>query len=56
MLSLEERRLQGDMIATCKIMSSKDKVDAGLLFEMGEEGQEPRTRGEARQRRARENS
>ena len=57
MLSLEERRVRGDMIATYKIMSSKDKVDPGLL-EMGGEGEGPMTRGEARvhsfrQRRAR---
>ena len=39
-------------------MSGKDNVDPGLLFEMGGEGEGPRTRGEARvhnirQRRAR---
>ena len=48
MLSLEERRVRGDMIATYKIMSGKDKVDPGLLFDMGGEGERPRTRGEAR--------
>ena len=48
MLSLEERRVRGDMIATYKIMSGKDKVDPGLLFERGGAGQGPRTRGDAR--------
>ena len=48
MLSLEERRVRGDMIATYKIMSGKDKVDPGLLFQRGGERQGPRTRGDAR--------
>ena len=48
MLSLEERRVRGDIIATYKIISGKDKFEPGLLFEMGGEGQGPRTRGEAR--------
>ena len=48
MLSLEERRMRGDMIATYKIMSCKDKVDPWLLFEREGEGQRPRTRGDAK--------
>ena len=48
MLSREERRGRGDMIATYKIMLGKDKVDPRLLFDVGGEGETPRTRGEAR--------
>ena len=32
MMSLVDRRLRGDMIATYKVMSGKDKVDPGVLF------------------------
>ena len=38
MMSLVDRRLRGDMIATYKVMSGKDKVDPGVLFTLpGEE-------------------
>ena len=44
MISLSDRRRRGDMIQTYKIMTGKDKVDRGLLFEMAGEGAGPRTR------------
>ena len=44
MLSLVDRRERGDMIATYKILSGKDKVDPGLIFSMGGIGTVPRTR------------
>ena len=44
MISLSDRRTRGDMIATYKIISGKDKVDPVLLFEMAGAGARPRTR------------
>ena len=44
MLSLGDRRERGDMIATYKILSGKDKVDPGLIFSMGGVGPGPQTR------------
>ena len=43
-ISLSDRRTRGDMIATYKIISGKDKVDPVLLFEMAGAGAGPRTR------------
>ena len=42
MTSLVDKRLRGDMIATYKVMSGKDKVDPGVLFTLP--GEERRTR------------
>jgi ribonuclease P/MRP protein subunit RPP40 len=44
MTSLEDRRVRGDMIATYKIMSGKDKVDPRIFFNLAAEGAGPRTR------------
>ena len=44
MLSLEDRRERGDMIATYKILSGKDKVEPGVIFGLGGDGPGPRTR------------
>ena len=48
MLSLKEMRVRGDMIATYKIMSGKDKVDPGLLFDVGGEAERQRRDREVR--------
>ena len=46
MMSLVDRRLRGDMIATYKVMSGKDKVDPGVLFTLpGEERMTRQTAG-----------
>ena len=37
MLSLEDRRLRGDMIATYRIMTGKDKVEPGMFFGLAED-------------------
>ena len=42
MTTLVDRRLRGDLIATYKIMSGKDKVEPSVLF--GLPGDSPRTR------------
>ena len=42
MLSLEDRRVRGDMIATYKIMAGKDKIGPEVIFGMG--GPVPNTR------------
>ena len=44
MTSLADRRVRGDMIATYKIMTGKDKIDPGLFFDQAAEGPGPRTR------------
>ena len=44
MTSLLDRRVRGDMIATYRIMTGKDKVDPRAFFDMAEEGAGPRTR------------
>ena len=44
MTSLEDGRLRGDMIATYKILSGKDKVDPSLLFDLPAVGPGLRTR------------
>ena len=44
MTTLADRRVRGDMIATYKIMSGKDKVDPGLFFDLVADGVGPRTR------------
>ena len=44
MTSLEDRRVRGDMIATYKIMSGKDKVDLGMVFNLVAEGAGSSTR------------
>ena len=44
MTSLADRRLRGDMIATYKIMTGKDKVEPGVLFGLPGDGPGPRTR------------
>ena len=44
MLNLEDRRERGDMIATYKILSGKDKVEPGVIFGLGGDGPGPRTR------------
>ena len=44
MLNLEDRRERGDMIATYKILSGKDKVEPGMIFGLGGDGPGPRTR------------
>jgi hypothetical protein len=38
MLSLEDRRVRGDMIATYKIMTGKDKVEPGVFFGLPGDG------------------
>ena len=38
MTSLVDRRTRGDMIATYKILSGKDKVAPGMLFDLPGEG------------------
>ena len=44
MTSLVDKRLRGDMIATYKVMSGKDKVDPGVLFTLpGEERRKRQT-------------
>ena len=37
MTSLADRRVRGDMIATYKIMTGKDKIDPGLFFDLARE-------------------
>ena len=37
MLSLEDRRLRGDMIATYRIMTGKDRVEPGVFFGLAED-------------------
>ena len=44
MTTLSDRRVRGDMIATYKIMSGKDKVEPGVFFDLVAEGAGPRTR------------
>jgi hypothetical protein len=44
MLSLEDRRERGDMIATYKILSGKDKVEPEVIFGLGGDGPGPRSR------------
>ena len=44
MTTLADRRVRGDMIATYKIMSGKDKVEPGLFFDLVADGEGPRTR------------
>ena len=38
MLSLGDRRMRGDMIATYKIMTGKDKVEPGVFFGLAGDG------------------
>ena len=44
MTSLEDRRERGDMLATYKILSGKDRVDPRTIFNLAEEGPGLRTR------------
>ena len=44
MTSLLDRRVRGDMIATYRIMTGKDKVDPRTFYDMAEEGTWPKTR------------
>ena len=44
MLSLGDRRMRGDMIATYKIMTGKDKVEPGVFFGLAGDGPGPWTR------------
>ena len=44
MTSLLDKRVRGEMIATYRIMTGKDKVDPRTFFDMAEEGAGPRTR------------
>ena len=44
MTSLVDRMLRGDMIATYKIMTGKDKFDLGVFFGLPGDGPGPRKR------------